>query len=178
MHAEAIKNVPAIEALEADPTLEGEEWDDEDREHLDLPVALKEVELNKFSPGDDLDVAADEDVAVDGDKEVVMEAECYSKLKRLWQQELACPELLPLDEETLKEITEELESREQAIAELGEQSGDIETLLGSVLKVDTDRARFMLSDLLRARIWKIQQHPMHMRDLIGRMSDAEVSQVV
>ena len=155
---------------------EDEAWDDGDREQLDLPAALEEVEQQKIHGNYDEDVDKEEelDVELDDEKGLEIEAECYSRLKRLWQQELACPELLPLDEETLRDITEELENREQAIDGLGEQSGDIECLLGSVLKVDADRARFMLSDLLRARLWKIQQHPLHMRDLIDRMSDAEV----
>lgn len=166
-----------VVALDASEREEEEAWDDGDREQLDLPAALEEVEQQTIHGHFDEDVDKQEelDVEFDDEKRLQIEAECYSRLKRLWQQELACPELLPLDDDTLREITDELEKREQTIDDLGEQSGDIECLLGSVLKVDADRARFMLSDLLRARLWKIQQHPLHMRDLIDRMSEAEVS---
>lgn len=152
---------------EEQPTQEVEDWNH--CEELELPAALEEFEQKKLLHNDN-----EEEDVLEEEEEDASETHCYVKLKRLWQQELACPELLPLDEETIQEVSEELEQREQAVAELAEQAGDMEALLGSVLKVDTDRAKFMLSDLLRTRLWKIQEHPLHMRDLVDRMSESEV----
>lgn len=155
---------------------ESQAWDDDNREELAVPAALKEFEQKKLNP--ELNVESDtEEVLLEGDLEVPKEDEShyYSRLKKLWQQELACPELLPLDDELVSEVTKELQRREDTVAQLSEQSGDMEALLGSVLKVDADRAKFMLSDLLRTRLWKIQEHPLHMTQLTDRMTDHEVS---
>lgn len=154
-----------------------QDWGDDDREKLDVPAAMAEFEQKKLNP--DLDKESDgegDELLEDDEQNIPKEDEThyYSRLKKLWQQEVACPELLPLDEAMISEVTEELERREDTIAQLAEQPGDVEALLGSVLKVDSDRAKFMLSDLLRTRLSKIQEHPLHMRGLVDRMSDSEV----
>ena len=46
---------------------------------------------------------------------------------------------------------------------------------GELMFVKHALARFMLSDLLRTRLWKIQEHPLHMLDMVDRLSGNEVS---
>ena len=157
-----------------------QDWDD-NREELDVPAALEELAQKQLHPEldfDDEQSHVGDDELFDDDAETGREKEDeghhYSRLKRWWQQELACPELLPLEEDMVKEVTEELERREETIAALSEKNGDIESLLGSVLKVDMDRAKFMLNDLMRTRLTKIQEFPVHMIDLVDRMSEQEV----
>ena len=156
-----------------------QDWEDGDREELEVPAALAELQQKQLNL--DLDQGSDaegeEQILAADEQEIPKEDEShyYSRLKKLWQQEVACPELLPLDESMVTEVIEEIQRREDTIAQLSEQSGDMEALLGSVLKVDSDRAKFMLSDLLRTRLSKIQEHPLHMRDLVDRMSEQEVS---
>ncbi|CAB9527014.1 GINS protein SLD5 [Seminavis robusta] len=146
--------------------------DNADREHVELPAALEEFEQQQQGYGSEQEKhdEADQDLV---ELETNENHHYYVKLKRLWQQELACPELLPLDEELVEAISDQIERQQAVIDDMGEEPGDIEALLGSVLKVDCDRAQFMLSDLLRMRLWKIQEHPLHMRDLVDRMSESE-----
>jgi hypothetical protein len=154
------------------PTQNGSNDDPDDDVDRQQPAALEEFE-QRHQRGyreEDAEDAGEEDDAM----EPGSVSESYIKLKRMWQQELSCPELLPFDEGTIHEIQEQLVQREKAVEDMGVEAGDIEALLGSVLKVDADRAKFMLNDLLRTRIWKIQEHPLHMRDLADRMSDQEV----
>lgn len=176
---------------------EGEEWDRGDREQLDVPAALEELAQRRL-----LDPSlAGGDYGEDGDKDddSAIEAQelmdgtdtangnsngneatnAYRTLKKGWQQEVACPELLPFDEDTVNTISQELGRRDDIIAQLSEQAGtDVEALMESVMKVDMARAKFVLTDLCRTRISKIQEHPVHMRDLVGRMSDHEVCYVM
>jgi hypothetical protein len=157
------------------PTLNDAYDDDVDRQQ---PAALEEFEQRQqrgYNRGEDDDDDDDEDSGEEDDAiEPSGVAESYIKLKRMWQQELSCPELLPFDEDTIHEIQEQLVQREKAVEDMGVEVGDVEALLASVLKVDAERAKFMLNDLLRTRMWKIQEHPLHMRDLVDRMSDQEV----
>ena len=104
--------------------------------------------------------------------------------KTLWAQELLCPELLPRDNVTLDSQLELLRNQEDTIEELQERvaSGDasdstdplLASLAAGIYKMESDRVRFLLADLTRTRLAKIENHALHNRDLVDRMSTDEV----
>ena len=111
----------------------------------------------------------------------------YEALKSLWVQEMLCPELLPNDGETVGLHLELLRGREDTVEELQEQaaaaseeeepggSALLSSLAAGIYKMEADRVRFLLADLARTRLAKIENHALHSRDLIDRMSDEEVA---
>jgi hypothetical protein len=110
----------------------------------------------------------------------------YEQLKGLWMSELACPELLPADAETIAQNVEDLVQKEEVIDELLQSSksqrqsrdaasGEVASLVAQITKMDLDRTRFMLVDLARTRMAKIENHALHNRTLIDRMTEEEVS---
>ena len=178
-----------------DVTQEGEEWDDVHREVLDLPPALREAEERKLrrfgatpeteattrvdledfstlfganggiSPGEDLAVAAP--------------TSAYNTLKTLWTQEIHAPELLPYDHETIRSLMESLHQQEDRIdrsmSERESGNANMDSLLASILKIDADRAKFLLCDLFQQRLRKIELYPLHMRQHVDRMGPNEVN---
>ena len=108
----------------------------------------------------------------------------YEQLKGLWTSELACPELLPADAETIEHCVDELTKKEEIIDELlqrsktqrptREASGEVASLVAQITKMDLDRTRFMLVDLARTRMAKIENHALHNRTLVDRMTEEEV----
>lgn len=111
----------------------------------------------------------------------------YETLKALWTSEMACPELLPHDAETVLQIVEELSGKEEVIDELLQRSrrqgqqqqsreatGELASLMAQITKMDSDRTRFMLVDLARTRMAKIENHALHNRILVDRMTEEEV----
>lgn len=123
----------------------------------------------------------------------------YEQLKALWISELACPELLPHDAETIVQNVNDLTEKEEFVDVLhqrsrmhstagggsggggpssrGEQqgvSGELASLVAQITKMDVDRTRFMLVDLARTRMAKIENHALHNRTLVDRMSEEEV----
>ena len=124
---------------------------------------------------------ADDENAADA---AAAEDDDYAALKTLWAQELLCPELLPRDNVTLDSQLELLRNQEDTIEELqervasGDASGSTDPLLASlaagIYKMESDRVRFLLADLTRTRLAKIENHALHNRDLVDRMSADEV----
>jgi hypothetical protein len=119
----------------------------------------------------------------------------YETLKALWTSELACPELLPHDAETILQIVDDLSAQENIINDLVQRSkqppplpqsltsrgggeggptAELASLVAQITKMDSDRARFMLVDLARTRMAKIENHAFHNRTLVDRMSEEEV----
>ena len=122
----------------------------------------------------------------------------YETLKALWTSELACPELLPHDAETVLQIVDDLSAQEEIINDLlqrskqpppllpqssttrgggGEGGGptaELASLVAQITKMDSDRTRFMLVDLARTRMAKIENHAFHNRTLVDRMTEEEV----
>ena len=120
----------------------------------------------------------------------------YDQLKALWTSELACPELLPHDTETILKNMDDLNEKEELVEVLhqrsrmhsaagggggpssrGEQqrvSGELASLVAQITKMDLDRTRFMLVDLARTRMAKIENHALHNRTLVNRMTEEEV----
>jgi hypothetical protein len=136
--------------------------------------------------GDDGDDDDDEDDD-DGDGDGRNYNPDYETLKALWTSEMACPELLPHDAETVLQIVDELSGKEEVIDELlqrsrrqGQQNqsreatGELASLMAQITKMDSDRTRFMLVDLARTRMAKIENHALHNRTLVDRMTEEEV----
>lgn len=99
----------------------------------------------------------------------------YTRLQHLWSQELHSPELLAFDATTVQDLTEAVERQEED-AENMEFGSDnnMNALVQSILKIDADRVKFLLADLLRTRLGKIEEHPLHMRTRTENMSENEV----
>jgi len=144
-----------------------EPWDrnDDDRERLDLPPALAEAERKQYQTV--------EKETAEEEEEVLEEDADYAQLKRLWKQENA-PELMPQDAETTGLFLELLEGQEETIDKLSESRMELAPLMASIYKMDADRVRFMLTDLTRTRLDKLEAHPLYMRDMVDRMSENEV----
>ena len=159
-----------------EPTVENEEepWDRNDRERLDLPPALAEAARKQYQEVEKDTVEEDEE------EEVLQEDADYAQLKRLWKQEMNCPELMPYDGETMGLLMELLEGQEETIDKLTEKRENtrmdpaLVPLITGIYKMDADRVRFMLTDLTRERVNKIEEHPLYMRDTVDRMSNDEV----
>jgi len=129
-----------------------------------------------------LDATAGDDEDADAG---AAEDEEYASLKTLWAQELLCPELMPRDDATLASQLELLRSQEDTIEDLQERvasgggSGDatdplLASLAAGIYKMESDRVRFLLADLTRTRLAKIENHALHNRELVDRMSPEEV----
>jgi len=173
-------------------------------ERAELPAALREAERLRHAqppPGgfDDgfgdaygggltgeataagLNAAPDDDEDADAG---AAEDDEYAALKTLWTQELLCPELLPRDDATLASQLELLRTQEDTIDDLQERvaSGDssdgadplLASLAAGIYKMESDRVRFLLADLTRTRLAKIENHALHNRELVDRMSAEEV----
>ena len=140
----------------------------------EVPTVLKDAERLKFDATiDKLDIDI---VDVEDD---IKEDDDYSTLKRLWSQEVHCPELLPHDNEHISLFMELLESQEDSIEQLQAKSSsssdtNMASLVASIYKMDAARVRFMMTDLGRTRLNKIEKYALHMRDHLEVMSEPEV----
>lgn len=154
-------------------------------EEPEVPLALREAERKQHEQLDD-SLKGDKGI-LDEEEELPVEDPDYAQLKRLWQQEMNCPELLPYDEDTITLQMELLESQEDSIEKLLEQASSsaprdssrtdpgVASIIASIYKMDADRVRFMLTDLSRTRLAKIEEHPLYMREMVDRMSEQEIS---
>ena len=111
----------------------------------------------------------------------------YEQLKSLWKNEIASPELMPSDNEIVSVHVDVLEGQEETVDDLFQRSkqqrqsrdggatGELASLVAQITKMDLDRTRFMLVDLARTRMAKIENHALHNRTLVDRMTEEEVS---
>lgn len=116
--------------------------------------------------------------------------EDYEVIKHLWVQELNCAELLPYQHVQMEMLMELTEGQEDTLLDL--QSGNdnggsdinvdptLASIAAGICKMDMDRIKFLLSDLLRVRIEKIERYWMHLTttmnedEMVQRMSIGEV----
>ena len=109
----------------------------------------------------------------------------YEKLKHLWVQEVNCTELLPYDSDTISMLMEVLAGQEETMEQLQHQAktsvgggGNVDpnlaSLAASICKMDADRLSFMLADLTRTRLAKIEKYALHNREVWDRLSEHEV----
>jgi len=146
-----------------------------DREQVELPALDKP-----------LTHIADEDERVDLENLATEKSLAdlpYTKLQHLWTQEIHSPELLPYDDETIRGMTEAVQQQEDDMEHTLQQTtdttassadGNMNALVQSIKKIDTNRVKFLLADTLRARLQKLEEHPLHNRTLVDRMSENEV----
>jgi hypothetical protein len=172
-----------IDALQESPELQHveEEWETEDVEEIILPDSFEEPARRKLQTSDDTNDAAAvvddlEEEFFSGksskEKETQLEALQYTQLYQKWSQELLSPELLPYPEELVEAIKSSLEQAEDHFIETG--NANMDALFTSIARIDAERAKFLLADLLKLRLQKIQAHPLYMRSRVDRMSRAEV----
>jgi hypothetical protein len=155
-----------------------DDWDEEAREQLTLPAALVEAERRKLNETPD---ATEEERLDLGDVAGVDELQgntAYAKLQALWTQELFSPDILPYDNNVVQSMTEALHEQEERMEQLQTQGASanahLDALLTRVLKIDSERAKFLLCSLLKRRLAKIQEFPLHMRSKLDCLSDLEV----
>lgn len=113
----------------------------------------------------------------------------YEQLKSLYCQELVAPELLPADIEAVSLHVDLLEGQEETVQHLlqrsssspdnnddGEAAGELAGLMAQITKMDLDRTRYMLVDLARVRMAKMENHALfNWREMRDRLTEEEVS---
>ncbi len=174
-----------------------------ENETAEVPRELRNAEIlrDKANAGNDTDNDGDDGSRLDSMErpddnntqmtdEILMDDEHfeldneYQELRRLWVQEMNCPELLPHNTEIMNHHLELLNDKEDLIDKLQDRAAEPRTsgnsdpllasLLASIHKVEADRIRFIIADLTRIRLGKIENHALHNRTLLDRMSDEEV----
>ena len=159
---------------------QAEEWDEEQREQLTLPAALLEAERRKLNDTPD---ATEERLDL-GDVAGFHELEgetVYSKLQALWTRELFSPEIMPYDSDTVQAMTDALQDQDERIEQLQTQglseNAHLDALMARILKIDSERSKFMLSGMLKRRLGKLEEYPLHMREHLDRLSELEASTI-
>lgn len=158
----------------------------------------EEVVLNNYSAVNDAIFNIQNDAGTEGPRDEDEDADGgnedpeYTQLKNSWIQELCCPEILPYDSETMALHTELIHGQEELVEKLissdscntnavlgGERASSIDPMLTSfaatIYRMDMNRVRFIMEDLARIRLRKIETHPLYMRDMVERMSEEEAS---
>jgi hypothetical protein len=160
-----------LDEVETQEPEESQDWEQQDREYLQVPPELQDAAQKRFEPTP-MDERVDLDDFLQSESEVL-----YNKLQSLWSQEINAPEILSYDSETVEGLTNALRQQEELIdnGEVDTGNTNVDALTESILKVDADRAKFLLSDLLKMRLQKIEEYPLHMRENGDRLSEKEVS---
>jgi hypothetical protein len=98
----------------------------------------------------------------------------YARLKAAWIRELQCPELLPYDQDTISLELELIEGQQDAIDAFTSTS-NVDALINQIYRLDVERTKYVVTDLLTTRLNKVEDHALYNRTLVDRMSDQEVS---
>ena len=173
-----------------DQSYEGEEDLDsyENARSSSVPSALTAAVARRHKLEDERDestgpIGEEDD---EGEGERVLDPD-YEQLKSLWTNEIASPEVMHNDNEIVSIHVDVLEGQEETVDDLfqrskqqrqsrdGGASGELASLVAQLTKMDLDRTRFMLVDLARTRMAKIENHALHNRTLVDRMTEEEVS---
>lgn len=115
----------------------------------------------------------------------------YEQLKSLYCQELIAPELLPADPDVVSLHVDLLDGQEETVQHLlrqssstnntnsgdgDEVSGELASLMAQITKMDLDRTRYMLVDLARVRMAKMENFALfNWREMQDRLTEEEVS---
>ena len=185
---------------------DGDEYGAGDEERNYQGGRLNDDNENEPQYDEDGNLLSDEVINEDDEEDDRNYNADYEQLKGLWTSELACPELLPADGETIEQIVDDLTKKEEMVEDLLSRSqfcsqqqqtsksrrggsaggdgdsdskptGELASLVAQITKMDMDRARFMVVDLARTRMAKIENHALHNRTLVDRMTEEEVSLV-
>lgn len=110
-----------------------------------------------------------------GERTAGMEDENFAHLKFLWIQEKQSPELLPMDADLIRLQMKRLQEQDDYIETL-QASCDLSSLTINMFKIDADRMRFVLTDLMRTRLRKLEEHALYnLREMTDRMTEEEVT---
>ena len=155
-----------------------------------IPNALLEAEDQRRKELE-ADAADDDDIANDEmDGDILFPDEDYEALKQLWIREINTTELLQNEENLIADLIELLPEQEQNIEEFTEQAqyqssahqgnvdANLASLASSICKMDFERMCFLLADLKRTRMGKIEKYALHNREITERMSDEEVRYIL
>ena len=142
-----------------------EEWDQAEQ----VDVEPKEMQ--------DTDAGFEKPLNLDDFQAEAQQELPYSKLQQWWKQERKCPELLPFDSETMQLLVNQLDEEDEDMNEndASTANANLQALLKSVRHIDQERIQFLISDLLRVRMEKIERYALYLRHHTDRLSDAEVS---
>eukprot|EP00978_Attheya_sp_CCMP212_P019568 scaffold55021_cov48-Attheya_sp.AAC.1 len=163
---------PSITSNDADDALE-----DDFRPAARIPAALVEAQREAEEHADFGSQTEKEELNQLDKAEALPEEDAeYTALKRLWCQELCSPELLPRNADIMDIHMELLPGQDETVDELTAEGGDntLASLAASIYKMDADRLRFLLADVTRTRLAKIENSALYMRDHIDRMSPEEI----
>jgi len=166
-----------------------EEFDDaghDQQQIMEIPAALLEAEAQQRDEQerDTSNLSQDLDETVEGQ---LVPDEDYEALKRLWIQEVNSTELLDYDSELIPILMEMIPSQEEVIEQFqaqalqnpsavpGSVDPNLASLAASICKMDLDRMYFLLADLKRTRLGKIEKYALHNREILDRMSEKEVN---
>jgi hypothetical protein len=85
----------------------------------------------------------------------------YRQLLQAWRHEIQAPTVLPLDYSLVQSWSHRIAAREEALdhQHAGNSKEPVWSLMQSILRVDLERVRYLLCDLLRIRLFKLQQYP-------------------
>ena len=109
--------------------------------------------------------------------------ELYTKLHHMWHQERHCPEILAFDATLVEQIQAQIEARQEWIEQTMEDlanagwtagQASVQHLMATMAQVDLDRIKYVLDNWMAQRLAKIEAHPLHMREHIDSLSDAEL----
>ena len=106
----------------------------------------------------------------------------YTRLYQAWVQECRAPELLPYPYEMIQQIRDGM-MRYENYTTMNEQQEDqgeggdrhrhrrhtnenLNAVMDSLLRIDAERVKFLLSDLLKRRIQKITLHPQYYTNVL------------
>ena len=149
-----------------------------------LEAALHQQQRNQSSSSNNDDDINDTSASHLPDQE-------YEQLKSLYCQELIAPELLPADPDVVSLHVDLLDGQEETVQHLlrqssstnntsssddGEVSGELASLMAQITKMDLDRTRYMLVDLARVRMAKMENFALfNWREMQDRLTEEEVS---
>lgn len=160
---------------------------DADASHVSTMAVFNTIaDINHGSIDDDRKVGTDTTkyfVSDTGDDESSGLDLEYETLKRLWIQEINSPEILVCDFETVSILLEMLSEQEMTIEKLQNKekkkdhhfSPELASLASSICKMDADRLRFLLTDLTRSRMVKLEKYALYNRYVLDRLDDHEIS---
>ena len=149
-----------------------------------LEAALHQQQRNQSSSSNNDDDINDTSASHLPDQE-------YEQLKSLYCQELIAPELLPADPDVVSLHVDLLDGQEETVQHLLRQSsstnntnssdgddvsGELASLMAQITKMDLDRTRYMLVDLARVRMAKMENFALfNWREMQDRLTEEEVS---
>ena len=176
---------------------EAQDWDDSGRQEIHVQQQQEQATtatssaLSEDEDGEASDAGLDDGVTTASKSSLQVAANIeelpYARLYHSWIQECRCPELVPLDHDTIATMrsvvadaedphdSDNDDEQQQQQQQHDNQHHHVKALLQSVRHVEAQRVKFLLADLVQRRLHKIQAHPQHtMKNLTDRMSDAEV----